>query len=264
MPNAARPKVEFAGVHLRYFTEKGEIEALRNISFSIAPGEFVAIVGQSGCGKSTLLSLLSGLIRPSAGEVRIDGVSVTAPTRHSAFMLQQDTLFEWRTILDNVVLGPEIHGGNMREARRRAERLLDRYGLGDFKRSLPHQLSGGMRQRAALARTMCADPDILLLDEPFSALDFQTRLTLADEVATILRQEGKTTILVTHDISEAISMADRVIVLSRRPGRIKADHRLAFPSGDGRRPNPFKAREMAEFTQYFNLVWEELEVHAER
>jgi NitT/TauT family transport system ATP-binding protein len=178
-------------------------------------------------------------------------------------MLQQDTLFEWRTILENTLIGPEIRGGDLVAARRHAEGLLDRYGLGEFKHRLPQQLSGGMRQRAALARTMCTQPDILLLDEPFSALDFQTRLAIADEIAGIIRTEGKTAILVTHDIAEAISMADRVIVLSRRPGRIKAQHTISFPSQDKARPSPFKAREAKEFTGYFNTVWEELEVHAD-
>jgi NitT/TauT family transport system ATP-binding protein len=263
MTSIQTPKVEFSNVSLRYFGAEGETEALRNISLSIAPGEFVAIVGQSGCGKSTLLSLLCGLMRPTTGEVRIDGRPVTGPSRAVGFMLQHDTLFEWRSILDNALLGPEIRGMDRSAARKRAESLLDRYGLGDFKQHKPTQLSGGMRQRAALARTMCLDPDILLLDEPFSALDFQTRLSISDEIAGIIRREGKTAVLVTHDIPEAISMADRVIVLSRRPGRIQSEHRIAFPScGDGR-PSALAAREATEFSGFFKTVWEEFGVHVD-
>ncbi|AFK56208.1 ABC transporter ATP-binding protein [Tistrella mobilis] len=257
------PRISFRNVGLRYFSPRGETEALRGIDLDIRPGEFVAIVGQSGCGKSTLLSLLAGLVPPGSGTVAIDGVPVTGPGRRVGFMLQQDTLFEWRTILENTLLGPELQGGDMAAARRRAEALLTRYGLGEFMHHKPGQLSGGMRQRAALARTMCLEPDILLLDEPFSALDFQTRLMLADEIADIIRREGKTAILVTHDIPEAISMADRVVVLSRRPGRIRAIHDIAFPSAGGTRPRAMAVRETPEFPHLFNLVWEELEVHAE-
>lgn len=257
------PRIAFRGVGLRYFSPRGETEALCGIDLDIAAGEFVAIVGQSGCGKSTLLSLLAGLASPSAGTVLIDDVPVTGPGRRVGFMLQQDTLFEWRTILENTLLGPELRGGDMAAARDRARDLLIRYGLGDFMDHKPGQLSGGMRQRAALARTMCMDPDILLLDEPFSALDFQTRLTLSDEIADIIRREGKTAILVTHDIPEAISMADRVVVLSRRPGRIRAVHDISFPSAGGVRPRALAVRETPEFPHLFNIVWEELEVHAE-
>jgi NitT/TauT family transport system ATP-binding protein len=178
-------------------------------------------------------------------------------------MLQQDYLFEWRTILENVVLGAEIQGADMSKARARGKELLTKYGLGQFLNHLPRQLSGGMRQRVALARTLCTDPDVVLLDEPFSALDSQTRLALADEVSDILRREGKTTILVTHDIGEAISMAERIIVLSRRPGQVKSDHPIAFAGFDGRRPSTFAARNAPEFNKYFNTLWQELEVHVE-
>ena len=257
------PKIEFRNVGLRYFSQSGETEALRDINFSIAPGEFVAIVGQSGCGKSTLLSLLCGLIAPTSGEILIDGVAVTGPSPAVGLMLQQDSLFEWRSILENVVLGAEIRGADMASARKRAEALLTRYGLGEFIRHMPDQLSGGMRQRAALARTMCLEPDILLLDEPFSALDFQTRLSIADEIGEIIRREGKTAILVTHDIPEAIAMADRVIVLSRRPGRVKSQHDIAFPSAGADRPGTLVARESEEFPHLFKTIWEELDVHVE-
>jgi len=257
------PKVELRNVNMRYFGLEGETEALKDISFSVAPGEFIAIIGQSGCGKSTLLSLISGILRPTDGAVLVDGKAVSGPNRKVGYMLQQDYLFEWRTILENAVLGAEIQGADMRKARRRAKELLTKYGLGQFLDYLPRQLSGGMRQRVALARTLCTEPDVVLLDEPFSALDSQTRLALADEITDILRREGKTTILVTHDIGEAIGMAERVIVLSRRPGQMKSDHPIAFASYDGRRPTTFEARNAPEFNRYFNTLWQELEVHVE-
>ena len=212
----ASPKVELRNVDLRYFGLTGETEAIKDISLSIAPGEFVAIIGQSGCGKSTLLSLISGILQPTGGAVLVDGKPVTGPSRKVGYMLQQDYLFEWRTILENTLLGAEIQGTPLAKARERATQLLTRYGLGQFLNHLPRQLSGGMRQRVALARTLCTEPDIVLLDEPFSALDSQTRLALADEITEILRREEKTVILVTHDIGEAVSMAERVIVVSRR------------------------------------------------
>jgi NitT/TauT family transport system ATP-binding protein len=256
-------KVELRGVGLRYFGLEGETQALHDISLTVAPGEFVAIIGQSGCGKSTLLSLISGIIKPTDGHVLIDGKPVAGPSRKVGYMLQQDYLFEWRTILDNTVLGAEIQRADMTKARERAAELLTRYGLGQFLHHRPRQLSGGMRQRVALARTLTTDPDIVLLDEPFSALDSQTRLALADEITDILRREGKTAILVTHDIGEAISMAERVIVLSRRPGRVKSEHRIDFSAPNGARPTPFAARSAPEFNQYFNALWQELEVHVE-
>jgi len=260
---APAPKVELCGVGLRYFSREGETEALREISFAVAPKEFIAIIGQSGCGKSTLLSLISGILRPTEGTVLLDGQKIAGPSRKVGYMLQQDYLFEWRTILDNAVLGAEIQGADMRAARERATGLLTRYGLGKFLNHLPRELSGGMRQRVALARTLCTEPDVVLLDEPFSALDSQTRLALADEVAVILRREGKTAILVTHDLAEAISMAERIVVLSRRPGRVKSDHRIQFSSANGTRPTPLAARNAPEFNAYFNTLWQELEVHVE-
>jgi NitT/TauT family transport system ATP-binding protein len=258
---AASPKVELRNANLRYFGIEGETEALKDVSISIAPGEFVAIIGQSGCGKSTLLSLISGILLPTGGAVLVDGKPVTGPNRKVGYMLQQDYLFEWRTILENAVLGAEIQGADMAKARQRATALLTRYGLGQFLHHLPRQLSGGMRQRVALARTLCTEPDIVLLDEPFAALDSQTRLALSDEVALILRREKKTAILVTHDIGEAVSMAERVIVLSRRPGRVKSDHAIRFAAAA--RPTPLAARNAPEFNGYFNTLWQELEVHVE-
>jgi NitT/TauT family transport system ATP-binding protein len=257
------PKVELRNVGLRYFSRDSETEALQDISLSVASGEFVSVIGPSGCGKSTLLSLVSGILAPTEGSVLIDGRLVTGPNRKVGYMLQQDYLFEWRTILENVVLGAEIQGAPMTRARARATELLTRYGLGQFLHHLPRQLSGGMRQRAALARTLCTEPDIVLLDEPFSALDSQTRLALADEITEILRREAKTVLLVTHDIGEAISMAERVIVMSRRPGRVKSNHTIRFATADGKRPAPLAARNAPEFGGYFNSLWQELDVHVE-
>ena len=258
------PKVELRNVDLRYFGPSGETEALRDISLSVAPGEFVAIIGQSGCGKSTLLSLISGILSPTGGGVFVDGKPVTGPNRKVGYMLQQDYLFEWRTILENALLGAEIQGLPMAKARERAAQLLTRYGLGQFLNHLPRQLSGGMRQRVALARTLCTQPDIVLLDEPFSALDSQTRLALADEITEILRREAKTVILITHDIGEAVSMAERVIVLSRRPGQVKSDHAIRFAAGNGGRPTTMVARDAPEFQDYFKTLWQELDIHIEQ
>jgi NitT/TauT family transport system ATP-binding protein len=260
----APPKVELRQVGLHYFGPQGESQALAEISLSVCAGEFVAIIGPSGCGKSTLLSLISGILAPTTGEVRIDGRPVTAPSRAVGYMLQQDYLFEWRTILQNTLLGAEIQHADMRQARERAMELLTLCGLGHVAHHLPRQLSGGMRQRAALARTLCTGPDIVLLDEPFSVLDSQTRIALADEVSEILRRERKTAILVTHDIAEAVGMADRVIVMSRGPGRLKSEHAIGF-AHDGlaraTRLTPFEARSTPEFTGYFNTLWRELDVH---
>ena len=260
---AASPKVELRDIGLRYFGREGETEALKGISLSIAPGEFVAIIGPSGCGKSTLLSLVSGIVPPTEGAISIDGKPVTGPSRKVGYMLQQDYLFEWRTILQNTLLGAEIQGVPLAKARERATQLLTRYGLGQFLNHLPRQLSGGMRQRVALARTLCTDPDIVLLDEPFSALDSQTRLALADEIGEILRREAKTVILVTHDIGEAISMAERVIVLSRRPGQVKSNHAIRFAAADAGRLAPLAARNAPEFNDYFRTLWQELDVHVD-
>jgi NitT/TauT family transport system ATP-binding protein len=262
-PSAKAPKVELQNAALRYFASSSEVEALRGISLRVSPGEFVAIIGPSGCGKSTLLSLVSGLVAPTSGAVLIDGVPVSGACRKVGYMLQQDYLFEWRTILDNAILGAEIQGADLADARVRASRLLKRYGLGQFLDHLPRQLSGGMRQRVALARTLTTEPEVVLLDEPFSALDAQTRLVLADEVAGILRSEGKTAILVTHDIGEAISMADRIIVLSGRPGQIKSEHRISFSPIEGPRPAPLNARSAPEFSGYFKRLWQEIDNHVE-
>ena len=248
--------IDLQHVALTYQSPDGEVEALRDISFQMEEGEFVSIVGPSGCGKSTLLSLIAGLERPTAGSILVDGEAVRAPTPKAGFMPQQDQLFPWQTIWGNVTLGLAIRQGNTPEAQSRVRELLARYGLTDFSEKLPGQLSGGMRQRCALIRTLAADPKILLLDESFSAREYQTRLSVSADICRIIRQERKTALLVTHDISEAISMSDRVVVLSRRPAVIRAIHDLAPLRG----LSPMERRDSEAFRGFFNLIWKELDL----
>jgi len=255
-------QIELDQVSLRYFTMKQETEALRDIDIRIEAGEFISIVGPSGCGKSTLLSLISGMIKPTGGKVRIDGQEVAGTSRKVGYMLQHDHLLEWRNVLSNLMVGAEIRRMDKRAAERKALELLERYGLGGFAHHSPAQLSGGMRQRVALIRTLVTEPDILLLDEPFSALDYQTRLALADEIASIIKDQGKTAILVTHDISEAICMADRVLVMSKRPSTISAVHRIEFEEGPDL--TPWQKREAGRYHTYFNTIWKELQGHVVR
>ena len=216
-----RPMLSLHDVTLSYHSLSGETKTVSHLSFSVEEGEFVTIVGPSGCGKSSILSMLAGLIPPSSGSLSVNG--------NIGYMLQKDHLLEWRTIRRNAQLGLELQGKLTPENIAFVDHMLDQYGLGDFKDRFPSELSGGMRQRAALIRTLAVRPDILLLDEPFSALDYQTRLSVADEIGTIIRKEGKTALLVSHDISEAISLSDRVIVLSGRPARLKKNpHHFPF------------------------------------
>lgn len=221
-------------------------------------GSFVSIVGPSGCGKSTLLNILAGLEQPTHGQVLLDGVPITGTTDRIGYMPQKDQLFPWRTIWGNVTIGLEIQKKKRPENLARVRELLGRYGLREFEKSLPSQLSGGMRQRCALIRTLATDPGLLLLDEPFSALDYQTRLSVSDDIYTIIRREGKTAVLVTHDISEAISMSDRVVVLSARPGRVKGIHDLAELHG----LRPMERRDHPAFQRFFNDIWKELDLGA--
>jgi len=197
--------VEIKNISMIYHTLDGETEAIKDLSLDINHGEIVLLVGPSGCGKSTLLSIIAGLIKPSKGTVLINEKEVKGTTGEIGYMFQRDHLFEWRTILGNVLIGLEIQDKITDETKKFTEKLLDTYGLGEFKNHYPRQLSGGMRQRVALIRTLACKPDILLLDEPFSALDYQTRLAIADEIGTILKKEKKTAFMVTHDIAEAIS-----------------------------------------------------------
>ena len=249
------PLLQLEGISLRYQTAEAETVAIERLDLSVAPGEFVAIVGPSGCGKSTVLSMIAGLLPPTAGSITLNGKAVDRPLPGIGYMLQRDYLFEWRSIWENVALGLDVRkqpGG-----RERAESLLKTYGLYEFKDSRPSELSGGMRQRAALLRTLAIDPDLLLLDEPFSALDYQTRLTLSDEVSAIIRKEQKTALFVTHDISEAVSIADRVVVFSARPARVTLDLPVTLPGS-----TPLSRRSAEEFRAYFDRIWKELQHHA--
>ncbi len=236
-----------------YQASDGEVEAVRDVSLDLQNGEFVSLVGPSGCGKSTLLSVIAGLETLSGGTLTFEGTSAVG------FMPQRDQLFEWRTIWDNVTLGLRVRGEKSEAAYDHVRVLLDRYGLAAFARKKPSQLSGGMRQRCALIRTLATDPDTLLLDEPFSALDYQTRLAVSSDVWRILRDEGKTALLVTHDIAEAVSMSDRVVVLSPRPATV----RRVLDMGELKPLPPMARRDKPQFSAYFNAIWKELTDHAE-
>lgn len=244
-----KPILSINNISYAYHTLSGETPALLNINLDVMPGEFVSVVGPSGCGKSTLLSLICGLIAPDSGSITLaDNASI-------GYMLQKDNLFEWRSVYSNILLGLEIQKKNTKEARKNIDTMLDSYGLSSFKKSKPSQLSGGMRQRAALIRTLALEPDILLLDEPFSALDYQTRLNVSNDIGTIIKEQEKTAILVTHDISEAISMGDRVVILSERPATIRQIIPIHL-SIDNR--TPFTSRNAPEFKDYFSTIWKEL------
>ncbi|MCI8394937.1 MAG: ABC transporter ATP-binding protein [Bacilli bacterium] len=234
-----------------YHTLDGEIEAISNISFDVNEGEFISIVGPSGCGKSTLLSILSGLEKKSFGNIQLkDNCSI-------GYMLQTDSLFPWLNILENAMLGLKIKKQDTKENQDYVISLLKTYGLWEFAYKYPNELSGGMKQRCALIRTLALKPDILLLDEPFSALDYQSRLAVSDDVFRILKQEKKTAIMVTHDLSEAIAMSDRIIVLSKRPCVIKNVYAIALTQAS----NPIENRKAPEFSYYYDLLWKDLDVN---
>lgn len=248
------PAAQLKGVRLIYHEPSGETLAVDGLDMLVRRGELVSVVGPSGCGKTSVLSLLSGVCRPSAGEVKVLGVSPAEARDRIGYMLQSDCLFDWRTIEKNVLLGLEVKGRLNAESRRKAGELLEKYGLGQFRGFFPRQLSGGMRQRAALVRTLAFEPELLLLDEPFSALDYQTRLILEDEVRSVIKQGGYSALLVTHDISEAIAMGDRVLVFSRRPARIKREFDVGIEGAAlARRGDP-------AFRTLFDSVWKELEI----
>ena len=246
--------LQLKDISLSYHTKDGETLALSDLNFSVKKQEYLSIVGPSGCGKTTILSLISGLIKPSKGEILFDGEKITKKL-DIGYMFQRDHLFEWRTIYKNVTLGLELKKKAKGEkSLERVEYLLKQYGLYDFKNSYPSELSGGMRQRVALIRTLCLSPKILLLDEPFSALDYQTKLDVCDDVKSIVTKEKQTVIAVTHDISEAISMSDRVIVLSNRPAKVKKIIEIDLPKD----LSPLKKREHKDFSKYFDLIYKEL------
>ena len=235
-----------------YHTNTSEITAIKNLNLNIKEGEFVAIVGPSGCGKTTLLSILCGLEKESEG-------TITFPKRKAkmGYMLQNDTLFPWLNILDNTLLGLKVEKKITKESKNKVIKLLKTYGLEDFIYKYPNNLSGGMKQRVALIRTLAIEPDILLLDEPFSALDYQTRLAVSDDVWKIIKKEKKTTIMITHDIAEAISMADRVIVLTNRPAKVKKIYNIEMEN----KSSPTNNRNQKEFRFYYNDIWKDIDIH---
>ena len=242
-------------VSYSYHSLTGETPALTDISFGVPDGEFLAIVGPSGCGKSTLLSLIAGLLPPSSGNIQIKGKNLSDQDLHIGYMLQKDHLLDWRTTYRNLALGLEIQKKDTPENLAKIDELLKAYGLAAFRDAKPSSLSGGMRQRAALIRTLVTNPEILLLDEPFSALDYQTRLSVSGDIGNIIRTTGKTAILVTHDLSEAISLADRIIILSKRPAHVRREIDVRLTKKDA---SPLAARSAPEFQSYFNFIWKEL------
>jgi len=243
----------FKNVNYFYQTKNDEIFALNNVNFEIEREKFASLVGPSGCGKTTILSLTAGLLTPSSGQILLDGES-KIDTKKIGYMFQRDFLFEWRSVWKNITLGLEIQKPeNLDEKLATAEELLKKYDLYNFKNQKPRQLSGGMRQRVALIRTLALEPELLLLDEPFSALDFQTRLSVCDDVYEIIKSEKKTALLVTHDISEALSMSDQIIVLTSRPATVKDNISLNLQG-----ESPLKKREDPQFAGLFDKIWSEL------
>ncbi|RSK28260.1 ABC transporter ATP-binding protein [Bacillus sp. HMF5848] len=243
-------------IHHIYFSKTGATTALEDISINIEEGEFISFLGPSGCGKTTLLSIIAGLLQPTEGEVRIDGEVIKESTSAIGYMLQQDYLFPWKTILDNILIGPRIMGAVTKETHEKAVSLLQSMGLEYVENAYPRELSGGMRQRVALVRTLITNPKLLLLDEPFSALDYQTKLKLEDLVADTLKQFKKTALLVTHDIGEAIAMSDRIFLLSSQPGKIA---RTFIVPAELRKEKPFHVRQHEQYNEFFQKVWKELD-----
>jgi NitT/TauT family transport system ATP-binding protein len=255
--------IEFCGVDKR-FPARGkaaEVLAVQNVNFVIQPGEVVSIIGPSGCGKSTLLNMGSGLAMPSAGVVHVAGETVTGPNAHVAFMLQKDLLMPWRTIAENIEFGLELRGVAPAERRAVSATLLTQCHLTGFGANYPHQLSGGMRQRAALARTLAVDPLVLLMDEPFSALDAQTKMILQQDLAQTVAEQKKTVLFITHDLAEAAALSDRILVMSERPGTITEEITVTMPSRD----NPMARRKNPELGNYVSRLMEllRLDAHSE-
>lgn len=247
--------LELKNISYSYHTLHGETKALNNISFGVKEGEFLAIVGPSGCGKSTLLSIIAGLIKPEDGTIIVNKSDGTIGYPKIGYMLQKDHLLDWRSVYQNVILGLEIQDKLTKENIEYVHELLEEYGLGSFKDKRPSELSGGMKQRAALIRTLALKPELLLLDEAFSALDYQTRLIVSADICNIIRQTGKTMIMITHDLSEAVRLSDRVIVLTARPASVKTEVPIQLTLQDS---SPLAAMNAPEFSDYFNLIWKEL------
>lgn len=240
--------LELDSVSKSFYTELGELEVLNDVSFDVESGEIVAIIGPSGSGKSTLLNIIAKIIDPSIGRVIKSG--------EIGYMFQRDHLLEWRTIWKNLLIGLEITKQNTPIRQAKIKEMLVKYGLDSFTKNFPNELSGGMRQRIALIRTLSIEPTILLLDEPFSSLDYQTRLMVSDDIYHMIKNENLSAILVTHDISEAISMADRIVVLTKRPAQIRNIHKIVLTI-EGKK-TPLKARTAKEFREYFDMIWKEL------
>ncbi|MGG5252625.1 ABC transporter ATP-binding protein [Neobacillus sp. SM06] len=243
-------------VHHTYFSKANATTALSDINLSVEEGEFVSFLGPSGCGKTTLLSIIAGLIRPTNGTVLLENKPVSTVKNQIGYMLQQDYLFPWKTIEENVLLGLKLSKLLTEESKMAALNLLAQMGLAGVEKQLPKQLSGGMRQRVALVRTLATEPKLLMLDEPFSALDYQTKLKLEDLVSKTLKEFKKTAILVTHDIGEAIAMSDRVFLFSPRPGKL---HRVFHVPEELRRLSPFEARGHETYSELFQTIWKELD-----
>lgn len=247
--------LELKNINLTYQTLKSETEAIKNVSFSVKASEFISIVGPSGSGKTTILSLIAGLLKATSGEILLDGEKINGISTNVGYMFQRDNLFEWLTVLQNIKLGPKINSKKNCLDSKKILELLQKYELSGFEKSRPNELSGGMRQRVSLIRTLSLNPKLLLLDEPFSALDYQTRLAVQNDIYSIIKSEHKTAILVTHDISEAISMSDKIIVLTKRPGTIKDIIELDFDKS----LSPLERRNDIKFNNYFKQLWETLQ-----
>ena len=241
-------------IKLSYQTIQGETQAINDVSFSVKKGQFVSIIGPSGCGKSTLLSCVAGLTEPTSGRILLKGSKLEGISDDIGYMLQSDNLLPWRTIYKNVLLGLEIQGKLKNENIAYAEELLKKYDLWEFRNSYPQSLSGGMRQRVSLIRTLAVKPSLLLLDEAFSALDYQTRVNVSKDVYNILRRENKTMIMVTHDIPEAVAMSDKIVVLSHRPSEVQKEIRINFDENR----DPVSVRSDSRFREYFDIVWKEM------
>ena len=247
--------LKLKNINLTYHTLKSETEAIKDVNFEVNNGEFVSIVGPSGCGKTTILTMISGLLKPTSGEILLDGKTVSSVSTNVGYMFQRDNLFEWLSVKQNILIGPKINHYKNCLTYEKLKELLNKYGLSGFEKAKPSELSGGMRQRVSLIRTLALNPKVLLLDEPFSALDYQTRLAVQNDIHSIIKSENKTAILVTHDISEAVSMSDKIIILTKRPGCVKRILELQFDKN----LSPMQRRDCYLFNEYFKILWEELQ-----
>ena len=251
----ADPAIELHGVTKRFATPNGGIyTALRDLSMEVAPGEFCAVVGPTGCGKSTTLALISGLELASAGEVKVAGRPVKGITDSIGYVFQTDAVFPWKTVLENVAAGPRYHGVTGLQARARAREWIARVGLAGFEDRFPHQLSGGMRKRVGLAQSLINEPRILLMDEPFSALDVQTRTLMEDELLALWASTSASVVFVTHDLDEAIALADRVVLLTAGPGTVKGSFEVDLP----RPRHVAEIRFQPRFAQIYEAIWSQL------